>query len=293
MKRTLFTLLVLLALCVAAAAAECPRIDIESYPVVDGSTATLPLSYKLMQAATGASEDQAREAITHTKTTHSFYNLVSGDADLLLVYEPSEDAWDYARDRGVGLLVQPIGYDAVAFLVNEGNPVASLTHDQVVGIYSGAIRNWAEVGGEDLEIVAYQRPDSSGSQVMMKAQVMKGVEMMPPPEELVSSEMDGLVNAIASYRNTANAIGYSVYYYVDNMYMQQRIRLLQIGGVAPTNAAIASGEYPYRQPFYAVIRADAPEDSPARRLYDWLATDEGRALVEAAGYVAAQAVDGE
>lgn len=293
MKRTLFTLLVLLALCVAAAAAECPRIDIESYPVVDGSTATLPLSYKLMQTATGASEDQAREAITHTKTTHSFYNLVSGDADLLLVYEPSEDAWDYARDRGVDLLVQPIGYDAVAFLVNEGNPVASLTHDQVVGIYSGAIRNWAEVGGEDLEIVAYQRPDSSGSQVMMKAQVMKGVEMMPPPEELVSSEMDGLVNAIASYRNTANAIGYSVYYYVDNMYMQQGIRLLQIGGVAPTNAAIASGEYPYRQPFYAVIRADAPEDSPARRLYDWLATDEGRALVEAAGYVAAQAVDGE
>jgi len=293
MKRTLFTLLVLLALCVAAAAAECPRIDIESYPVVDGSTATLPLSYKLMQAATGASEDQAREAITHTKTTHSFYNLVAGDADLLLVYEPSDDAWEYARDRGVDLLVQPIGYDAVAFLVNEGNPVASLTHDQVVGIYSGAIRNWAEVGGEDLEIVAYQRPDSSGSQVMMKAQVMKGVEMMPPPEELVSSEMDGLVNAIASYRNTANAIGYSVYYYVDNMYMQQGIRLLQIGGVAPTNAAIASGEYPYRQPFYAVIRADAPEDSPARRLYDWLATDEGRALVEAAGYVAAQAVDGE
>lgn len=292
MKRTLFVLLSLLALC-AAAAAECPRIDIGSYPVVDGSTATLPLSYRLMQAATGASEDQARQAITHTKTTHSFYNLVAGDADLLLVYEPSDDAWDYARDRGVDLLVQPIGYDAVAFLVNEDNPVASLTHEQVVGIYSGAIRNWAEVGGEDLEIVAYQRPDSSGSQVMMKAQVMKGASMMPPPEELVSSEMDGLVNAIASYRNTANAIGYSVYYYVDNMYMQQGIKLLQIDGVAPTNAAIASGEYPYRQPFYAVIRADAPEGSPARRLYDWLATDEGRALVDAAGYVAAPAADRE
>jgi phosphate transport system substrate-binding protein len=128
---------------------------------------------------------------------------------------------------------------------------------------------------------------------MMKAQVMKGASMMPPPEELVSSEMDGLVNAIASYRNTANAIGYSVYYYVDNMYMQQGIKLLQIDGVAPTNAAIASGQYPYRQPFYAVIRADAPGDSPARRLYDWLATDEGRALVDAAGYVAAPAADGK
>ena len=123
---------------------------------------------------------------------------------------------------------------------------------------------------------------------MMRAQVMKDTEMMDAPKELRTAEMGELVDAIASYRNTANSIGYSVYYYIDNMYMKEGIKLLKVDGVAPTNATIASGEYPYRQPFYAVIRADAPADSPARQLYDFLATPEGRKLVADAGYVAAE-----
>ena len=286
--KKLITLLTLFALALAAvgALAECPRLTPEDYPIVDGSTATLPLSYLLMETSTGVDEATARDLIAHSKTTESFYALAYGEADLLLVYEPSQDAWDFAEDMGVGLEYQPIGLDAPVFLVNESNPVPSLTHEQLTDIYAGKITNWAEVGGDDLDIVAYQRVENSGSQVMMRAQVMKDIEMMDAPTELRTAEMGELVDAIAAYRNTANAIGYSVYYYIDNMYMQAGVRLMPINGVAPTNETIANGEYPYRQPFYAVIRADEPADSPARRLYDWLATEEGRQLVEDAGYVA-------
>ena len=276
----------LLALSALTALADCPRIDAADYPVVDGSTATLPLSYLLMQTATGVSEDEARETIHASKTTESFYQLVNGDADLLLVYEPSADAWDIAKENGVELLVQSIGLDAPVFLINTDNPVESLTQAEIVDLYAGKITNWAEVGGNDQPIIAYQRIANSGSQVMVEAQVMKGVPMMDAPRELRPSEMGELIDVISSYKNTADSIGYSVYYYVNNMYMQDGIKLLAIDGVQPTNATIASGEYPYRQPFYAIVRADAPEDSPARQLYDFLATQEGRDLVEAAGYVA-------
>lgn len=287
MKKMIALLTVALML-MSCALADCPAIDPKDYPTVDGSTATLPLSYLLMETATGTDAETARELIQHHKTTESFYALVDGSADLLLVYEPSQDAWDYAAEEGVELEYQAIGWDAPVFLINDGNPVESLTGDEIVGIYSGEITNWSQVGGEDLPIVAYQRVENSGSQVMMRAQVMKDVPMTDAPTELRTTEMGELVDAIASYRNTANSIGYSVYYYIDNMYMQAGVKLLAVDGVAPSNAAIASGEYPYRQPFYAVIRADAPADSPARRLYDWLATAEGRALVEQAGYVAAE-----
>ena len=287
--KKLICLLMALALCMGAALAECPAIDVKDYPVVDGSTATLPLSYRLMETATGVSEEAARAAITHNKTTDSFYALVNGEADLLLVYEPSASAWDYAKEEGVELLTQAIGYDAPVFLINDKNPVESLTAEQIVDIYAGKITNWAQVGGTDIDIIAYQRVETSGSQVMMKAQVMKDTPMMDAPKELRTDEMGELVDAIASYRNTANSIGYSVFYYIDNMYMQKGIKLLSVDGVAPTNGTIASGEYPWRQPFYCVIRADTPADAPARRLYDWLATPEGRKLVEDAGYVAAEA----
>lgn len=287
--KKLIALIVALMMLATAALAECPQIAEGDYPRVDGSTATLPLSYRLMEEAAGVDEAAAKLAIRHNKTTESFYALVDGRADLLLVYEPSQDAWDYAEEQGVGLEVQAIGYDAPVFLINDGNPVESLTHEEIVGIYTGEITNWSQVGGDDLDIVAYQRVENSGSQVMMRAQVMQGVEMVDAPKEFRTSEMGELVDAIASYKNTANSIGYSVYYYIDNMYMKSGIKLLKVNGVEPTNATIASGEYPYRQPFYAVIRADAAEDSPARQLFNWLKTPEGRQLVEDAGYVAAAA----
>ena len=229
----------------------------------------------------------ARQAIRHSKTTRVVLR-----ADLR---KPPTCCWSTRRprtrfrprkDAGVELETAEIGMDALVFLVNEGNPVQSLTHEQLVDVYTGKITNWSEVGGEDRDIVAYQRVENSGSQVMMEKQCMQGVEMMDAPVERRPSEMGELVDEIASYRNTADAIGYSVYYYVKNMYMQEGVKLLSVNGIAPANETIAAGEYPFTQPFYAVIRADAAEDSPARQLYSWLTTDEGRALIEQAGYVA-------
>lgn len=285
MKRLISLIAAFVLFVSCAAHAACPAFTPEDYPRVDGSTATLPLSYALMQASTGADEDTALITASHSKTTQSFYNLVYGESDLLLVYEPSQDAYDFAKENGVELLIAPIGLDAPVFLINDANPVDSLTHDQIVGIYSGRITNWKEVGGNDQPIIAYQRVESSGSQVMMKAQVMQDVPMMDAPTELRPGDMGELVDEIASYRNTADSIGYSVYYYINEMYMREGLRLLKVNGVMPTNETIASGEYPYRQPFYAVIRADAPEDSPARLLFDWLQTEEGKALIESSGYV--------
>ena len=282
-------LALLLALCLLGgfALGECPRFSLEEYPHVDGSTSMLPLSRALMMASTGVSAQEAELRISHSKTTLSFYALVSGEADLLLVARPAQEAFDYAEDMGVELEMRPIGVDALVFLTSDKNPVDSLTQQQAVGIYTGAITNWKEVGGADAEIVAYQRNETSGSQVMMENVVMDGEPMMDAPVEYRPSEMGALVDEVASYRNSADAIGYSVYYYVTEMYLREGVKLLAIDGVAPSNETIASGEYPYTQYNYAVIRKDEREDSPARQLFDFLTTPEGKALMAAQGYVPA------
>ena len=282
-------LALLLALCLLGgfALGECPRFSLEEYPHVDGSTSMLPLSRALMMASTGVSAQEAELRISHSKTTLSFYALVSGEADLLLVARPAQEAFDYAEDMGVELEMRPIGVDALVFLTSDKNPVDSLTQQQAVGIYTGAITNWKEVGGADAEIVAYQRNETSGSQVMMENVVMDGQPMTDAPVEYRPSEMGALVDEVASYRNSADAIGYSVYYYVTEMYLREGVKLLAIDGVAPSNETIASGEYPYTQYSYAVIRKDEREDSPARQLFDFLTTPEGKALMAAQGYVPA------
>ena len=286
MKRCL-ALLLALCLFFAPALGECPQFAPEDYPRVDGSTSMLPLSRALMMAATGVSAQESELRVSHTKTTLSFYALVSGEADLLLVARPAEEAFAYADEMGVVMEMRPIGVDALVFLTGEENPVDSLTQQQAVGIYTGEITNWREVGGADAEIIAYQRNETAGSQVMMEEVVMQGEPMMDAPMEYRPAEMGELVDEVASYRNSASAIGYSVYYYVTEMYMREGVKLLAIDGVAPSNETIASGEYPYTQYNYAVIRKDEPENSPARQLFDFLTTPEGKALMAAQGYVPA------
>lgn len=67
---------------------------------------------------------------------------------------------------------------------------------------------------------------------------------MEAPTELAPASMGGLVDSVAAYNNSANAIGFSVYYYIDQMYSQPGLRLLAVEGVEPSNDTIAAQEYP-------------------------------------------------
>lgn len=261
------------------------KLDAADYPVVDGSTATLPLAVYMRSKITGESLNDSYSKTAFSTTGPSYLALASGSADLLVVYEAPDEIKEQLESQGADLIQKPIGLDALVFLINDGNPVKNLTHQQIVDIYTGKITRWSEVGGTDTDIIPYQRISNSGSQALMKKLVMKNIKMMDAPSTLQPAEMGELVDSIASYDNTSNALGYSVYYYVRNMYEVPGIKLLSINGIAPGADTIASGEYPYVNPFYAVIRADEPADSPAHKLFDWLTGGEGKKAVEDAGYV--------
>ena len=269
------------------AVASSLHLSVEDYPVVDGSTATLPLAIAVRAAVTGETAVQSEEGTRFSTTGPAWLALQQGMADILIVYEASQTIQQELAGEYDKFLKTPIGLDALVFLANEGNPVESLTRQQIVDIYSGKTTNWKDVGGKDQQIVAFQRDENSGSQTLMKKLAMGGTPMMDAPAELRPSEMAGLITDLAIYNNSANALGYSVYYYVKNMYQAPGVKLLAVDGVAPTNDTIASGQYAYCNPFYAVIRADEPADSPAHKLYDWLTGAEGAAAVEAVGYVPA------
>jgi hypothetical protein len=48
----------------------------------------------------------------------------------------------------------------IAFAMGEGTGVTSLTEAEVIGLFSGEITNWQEVGGNDLAVVVVGREDS-------------------------------------------------------------------------------------------------------------------------------------
>ena len=273
----------------SAAPAE-PFLTPEEFPGVDGSTACIPLMAQIMADTTGADLTEAQSAISVSTTAYAWENMGVYDSDLaqlLIVYEAPDYVKDEIAQAGTQLEQKAIGRDALVFIVNEDNPVQSLTQDQLREIYAGHITNWKDVGGDDIPIVAFQRGEDSGSQTLFQNLLIQDGELMEAPTELAPASMGGLVDSIASYNNSANAIGFSVYYYIDQMYSQPGLRLLAVEDVTPSNDTIASQEYPLCNDFYAVIRASAAADSPERQVYDWLSTEDGVRCIEKAGYVPA------
>ena len=256
---------------------------LENYPRIDGSTATLPLAEAFKADFTGTNLEEVE--VNHSKTHNAYVNLINGDTDLILVTYPSEDEQKLAKESGVELEIVPIVKEAFVFLVNKDNPVEDLTLEQIQEIYTGEIKNWKEVGGENSKILAYQRPENSGSQSGMLSLVMQGKEMMEPITENVISGMTEIIDVISDYDNSKEAIGYSYYYYATTMYTSDTIKLLGVNGVKPTYDNIKNGLYNIQTAYYAVIRKDEPQDSDVRKLVNAMISERGQNVAKEAGYV--------
>ncbi len=306
MKRLLtFALILLLAMCTFSCTktnndigesnndnpksnTESFEFTVENYPKMGGSLANLPLGEAVTATVLGIDRKTASSMITFEgSTTDNYEALVDGTFDILLAYEMGEDAIKYCNEKGVELEMTPIGADALVFICSLENKIENLTDEQIREIYKGNITNWSPVGGDDHPIIAYQRNKDSGSQTLFDKIINLGDELMDAPEETRIGSMIGLLEAVADYDNSKDALGYTVYYYLTNMEQDKlsTSKLLSVDGIAPTNESIASGKYPYVNDFYVVIKKDAPGNSPERILYNWIISDQGKELARRENYV--------
>ena len=271
-----------------------PLYSKEEYPKIDASLATQPLAIAVTKnfvADVGENDEEVSEFLDFSNTHPAYIKLIDGEKDLIIVTEPSEEELAYAKEKGVELEVTPVVREGFVFYVNAKNPVDGLTIKQIQDIYSGKITNWKEVGGEDEEIVPFQRPENSGSQTGMLSLVMKDIEIMEPKKENLIGSMFDIVNLVSSYDNGINSIGYSYYYYATTMFdtldstVAERIKFLSIDGIEPSTENIKNETYPLETAYYIVIRKDEPESSLARKLKKDLLSERGQSVAEEAKYV--------
>ena len=258
----------------------------EDMPITDGSTSAIPLDAAIRAGLFDISIGEAQAQVSHSTSHTAFTNLLSGSCELVFCHLLSDAQYRQAEAAGVEVEQTPIAREGFVFLVSKKNPVDSLTAEQIKMIYAGKITNWSEVGGNDEPIIPYQRNVDSGSQNYMSA-FMGEIPLMQAPTALRPGSMDTLVDAIAGYDGAGGSIGYSVYSYVGGMYdADGGVKILKVNEVAPSAAAIADGSYPCTGYNYAVIRADEPQDSPARLLLEYILSDEGQQAIADTGYFA-------
>jgi phosphate transport system substrate-binding protein len=258
-----------------------PSVKFENdFPILDGATALCPLISSVEKAMQGDDNDYPYYCST---TPYAYKSLFNGETELILVAAPSNEQLEEAKAKGLELTLTPIAKEAFVFIVNKENPISSLSVQNIKDIYSGKIKNWREVGGEDEKILAFQRNKNSGSQSAMQNYVMKDTPFIEPMKEEFYSGMGGMMDGVANYRNAKNAIGYSFRYYATVMNSNINIKLLNIEGIEPTVQNIKNNTYPFTAEFYIINTQNISADG--KKLVEWFLSEQGQALVEDVGYV--------
>lgn len=264
-----------------------PSLSIsKDYPRLDGATAGYPIYSAIVQGVyKGLDENSVKEYVECNTTPKAYDRLINNEVDAIFVAEPSKKQLEKAKNSNVELEMIPIAKEAFIFLVNKKNRVNNLSVEQIQDIYTKKITNWKQVGGKENEILAFQRPENSGSQTVMENKVMKNIKMAEPLKVEYRQMMGETIRDVAVYRNYKEAVGYSFRFYATGMKKNNNIKLLSVNGVEPTIENIASEKYPYTVNVYLVKRKDN-KNKNLDSLIEWILGEEGQRAINEIGYVA-------
>ena len=115
--------------------------------------------------------------------------------------------------------------------------VTNLTSDQAKQIWTGAIKNWKDVGGPDQAIVLILRPQSSGTRATFKKIVLGGADEASG-QALTEDSNGAVTTAVAGTPGATSVIGFA--YYQSN---KGGLTALQLDGVDATVANLGNGTY--------------------------------------------------
>lgn len=265
---------------------ESPALRLtDSLPVLDGATALYPV-YTAFAEAVYDEDAYSENTVLCTNTKGAYEAVISGERDIIFVAGASEQQMTAAKDARANLKFTPIGREAFVFLVGSENPINNITYQQLRNIYSGKTAYWNTLGWQDGgSIIAFQRPEGSGSQTGLQRMVMRDLPVQVPqplPDAGLLGTNSLMKQVAVEWNGLQPALGYSYRYFATTMYANPDVKLLAVNGVTPSVENIQSGDYPFVSDFYAVTNGEP--DGNTKLLIDWILTPEGQKIIEKTGY---------
>ena len=209
------------------------------------------------------------------------YNAIGSGAGIQAVLEGRCDIGLSSRnlkdeEKAKGLEGTILAYDGIAIIVNPNNPVSDLDVETIAKIYTGEIKNWKEVGGNDAEIVLIGREAGSGTR--------DGFESITDTEDKCQyrQELTSTGDIITTVASNPNAIGYASLASV-----KDTVKALTVGGVVASEETIKDGSYVVQRPFVLVTKKDAKLSESAQKFFDYITSEAANKIIIAAGVVPA------
>lgn len=179
-------------------------------------------------------------------------------------------------EKAAGLTETVLAYDGIAIIVHPDNALTDIDLETISKIYTGEITNWKELGGEDAEIVVIGREAGSGTR--------DGFETITGTKDACKyrQELTSTGDVITTVSQNPAAIGYASLASV-----KKTVKVLNVGGVTPSEESIKDGSYVVQRPFVLVTKTDAKLSDAAQLFFDYVTSADAGEIISAAGAVPA------
>lgn len=209
--------------------------------------------------------------------------LLNGTTDICIASRSiKQKEVNLAEEKGLHPNEIVTSRDGIAVVVNPGNPIETLTVEQIGKIYIGAYTNWKDVGGPDHEIVVLSRESSSGTYVFFQEHVLSKKDYSQDAMLMPSTSA-----IIQSVSQDAWAIGYVGLGY--GVQAADRVKMLAVKeteespAVSPSVATVQDATYSIARPLH--FYTDGAPEGAIKDFVTFVLSDAGQEIVLESGYV--------
>jgi phosphate transport system substrate-binding protein len=235
---------------------------------VGGSTSVNPLM-ELLVADYAKVRSNVKFTISATGSGDGIKGVPAGTCEIGMSSRELTPA-----EIGTGIDELVIAIDGIAVILNNNNPIASLSQAQIKDIYTGAITRWEQLGaaanGKSGGIAVVSREPGSGTRGAFE-------EILKFQDQLVRGaiEFDGTGAIKAEVSRNTDAIGY-----ISLGSLDTTIKALAVDGVAANNANVVNGTYRIARPFILITKKGAPINVETKDFLDWIMGPAGQNIVK-------------
>ena len=225
-------------------------------------------------------------AVTGGGSGTGLSSLISGTCDIAMSSRNiKEKEVSLANNKGVSPNEIKVALDGLAVIVNPKNPVSKLTVSQLADIFTGRVKNWNELDGNNGRIVILSREVNSGTHVYFKEHVLRKNDPNSREEFAPSALMLSSSQAIADeVAGNADAIGYYGMGYISDKQKPLLIALDERSVYeSPTIENVVSGRYPISRPL--LIYTNGQPQGIVKKFIDFCLSKDGQEIVLATDFV--------
>ena len=168
--------------------------------------------------------------------------------------------------------------DGLSVYVSAENKVKELTVAQVSDIFTGKIKNWKDVGGDDAPITIYSRENNSGTYEFFKENILKGKDFASSAQT-----MPGTASVLQAVAKDKQGIGYGGAAYGAGAKHLAIKKDDASPAIEPTEENVVGQKYPIWRYLFIYVNPALDKGEVAAYL-TWIRGDAGQKVVKDVGY---------